>query len=109
MADPTQLEFISEAEQRYFAEAVIGEEVRQFLVSSVGTYLRGRAEGEYNRCRDEMFEIEDVYTQEGKKEFLKLKAQAWAASHFTLWCVEAMRHGDEAEVLLNDSREGEER
>lgn len=107
MADPTQLQFINEREREYFAEAVLGEEIRQFLTSSVGQFLHGCAQSEYDRCRDKMFEI-DPYTIEGKKEYQKLKADAWAASHFLQWIVEAITRGNQAEVLLNQMRdEGE--
>ena len=107
MADPTQLEFINEAEEQYFAEAVIGVEVREFLTSSAGRFLHGCAKAEYDICRDKMFDL-DPYTPEGKREYLKLKADAWAASHFMQWCVEAMQRGDESEVMLKAMREGEE-
>ena len=106
MADPTRLEFINEQEREYFAEAVIGQEIRQFLVSSTGRFLHGRAKSEYDRCRDKMLDL-DPYTPEGKKEYLRLKAEAWAAAHFMQWCVDAMLNGDQAEVLLEQTREGE--
>jgi hypothetical protein len=101
-ADPTQLKFVNEAERQYFAEAVIGEEVRQFLVSTVGRFLHGCAKAEYDRCRDRTFDI-DVYTQEGKKEYMNLKADAWAAAHFMQWCAEAIHTGDTAAVMLEQS------
>lgn len=107
MADPTQqLEFINETERQYFAEAVIGEEVRQFLQSEVGRLLHGSAKAEYDKCRDKMFEL-DPYTPQGKQEYLKLKADAWAASQFMRWCAETIVQGNEAEVMLNNSRDGE--
>ncbi len=107
MANPTMpsdLDFINEQEREYFAEAVIGEEVRQFLTSSTGQYLHGRAKQEYDRCRNEMFDL-DPYTPEGKREYLKLKAQAAAATHFLSWCVDAMTRGDQAAVMLENYRE----
>ncbi len=110
-ADPTQLEnveFINDAERQFFAEAVIGLEVKTFLTSQVGQLLHGCAKAEYDRCRDKMFDL-DPYTAKGKQDYLKLKANAWAASHFMQWCTEAMHRGNEAEAMLNDSREGEER
>ena len=109
MADPTQqLDFINEQEQQFFAEAVIGLKAREFLTSEIGQFLHGCAKAEYAECRDKMFDL-DPYTAKGKQKYLKLKADAWAASHFMTWCVEAMNRGDEAEVMLNDMREGEER
>jgi hypothetical protein len=107
MADPTQLEgidFVNDQERQYFAEAVIGEEVRQFLVSSVGKFLHGCAKAEYDNCRDEMFDL-DPYTPEGKREYMRLKANAWAASHFMEWCVEAVQNGNNAATQLEHYRE----
>ena len=101
---PSSIEFVNEQERAYFAEAVLGEEVRQFVASDVGRYLHGRAKGEYDRCRDLMFDL-DPYTPEGKREFLKLKREAAAASHFMRWCVEAITLGDQAATMLETYRE----
>ena len=105
-ADPTQLQFINEAEKQFFAEAVIGEDIKNFLMSTTGQFLHGCAKSEYDRCRDQMFDL-DPYTQEGKKEYLRLKAEAWAASHFMQWCVDAVLRGREAEGMLKSIRDGE--
>ncbi len=107
MADPTQLEFVNEQEREFFAEAILGEEVKQFLTSSTGRYLHGCAKQEYDRCRDEMFDI-DPYTPEGKREYLKLKADAAAAAHFLAWCVDAVTRGGQAAVMLENYRSEEE-
>lgn len=107
MANPTMpsdLEFVNDQEREFFAEAVIGEEIRQFLTSDIGRYLHGRAKQEYDRCRDAMFDC-DPYTPEGKREWTKLKREAGSASHFMRWCVEAMTRGDQAEVMLENYRE----
>lgn len=104
MADPAQLEFINDQEREFFAEAVLGEEVRQFLSSTTGRYLHGCAKQEYDRCRDEMFDI-DPYTPEGKREYLKLKADAAAAANFLRWCVEAVTRGSQAATMLENYRE----
>lgn len=101
---PSDIEFVNEQEREYFAEAVIGEEVRQFLVSDVGRYLHGRAKQEYDRCRDEMFDL-DPYTPEGKAKYLNLKADAAAAAHFMRWCVDAISRGDQAATMLETYRE----
>jgi len=107
MADPTQqmpIEFINETERTYFAEAVLGEDVREFLTSQTGRYLHGCAKQEYDRCRNEMFDV-DPFTPEGKQKFLKLKRDAAAAAHFLRWCVEAIQRGDQASVMLENYRE----
>lgn len=104
-ADPTQhLDFVNEQEREFFAEAVLGEDVRQFLVSDVGRYLHGRAKQEYDRCRDEMFDL-DPYTPKGKQEYMKLKADAQAAAHFMRWCADAITRGDQAATMLENYRE----
>lgn len=103
-AEPTQLEFINDTERAYFAEAVIGEEVRSFLVSEVGKLLHGRAKLEFQKCQTEMFDF-DPYTPEGKKRYQALKADAWAAQRFMQWCVEAMQNGDNAAKMLEVMRE----
>ena len=107
MANPTlpsDIDFIDEQERAYFAEAVVGQEIQGFLTSDVGRYLHGRAKQEYDRCRDEMFDL-DPYTPEGKRKFLKLKADAQAAAWFMRWCVEAIQNGNNAEVMLENYRE----
>ena len=107
MADPTlpsSIEFVNEQERAYFAEAVLGEEVRQFILSDTGRYLHGRAKGEYDRCRDLMFDL-DPYTPEGKKEFLRLKRESAAAAYFMRWCVDAITLGDQAATMLETYRE----
>ena len=103
MAAPAQLfenvEFVNNQEREYFAEAVLGEDVREFLASSIGRFLWGCAKSKYDECRDKMFEI-DPYTPEGKKKYEQLKADAWAAQHFIQWCTEAIEQGNTAEAML---------
>lgn len=101
---PSDIEFVNEQERQYFAEAVIGEEMRQFLTSQVGRYLHGCAKQEYDRCRDKMFDC-DPYTPEGKRDWTRLKREAAAAAHFMRWCVEAIQRGDQAAVMLETYRE----
>lgn len=101
---PSEIEFVNEQEREYFAEAVLGEEARQFLQSTVGRYLHGCAKQEYDRCRDEMFDC-DPYTPEGKREWTKLKRNAAASQHFMRWCVEAITRGDQAAAMLEGYRE----
>ena len=106
-ANPTQLAFINDTERQYFAEAVIGEEIRLFLVSSAGRYLHGCAKQEFEDCQKEMFEF-DPYTPEGKKRYQELRANAWAAQNFLKWCVEAMQKGDNAGTMLEVIRTEEQ-
>ena len=104
MADPTQLgniDFTSEKERDWFLEAILGDEVQEFLNSSVGRYLHGRAKGEYNECVRSMFEL-DPYTPEGKKEHDSLKERATHAENFMKWCADAIQGGRTAETLIQN-------
>ena len=103
---PSDIQFVDEQEREYFAEAVLGQSMVEFLTSDVGRYLHGCAKQEYDRCRDEMFDL-DPYTPEGKAQFLKLKADAVAAAHFMRWCAEAISRGQQAEFMLANYREDE--
>ena len=89
---------------QHFAEAVLGEEFRQFIISDIGKMLHARAKSTYDECRDKMFEL-DPYTPAGKHEYTLLKAEAWAASHFLEWIAEAILNGNNAEALLMSARE----
>ena len=105
-ADPTQLsgiEFINEQEQLYFAEAMVGEEVQQFLFSTTGKILHGRAKEVRQQCIEELFKL-DPYTPEGKKEHARIQRDAWCAEHFLIWCHKAIMQGRESAVLLDNYR-----
>ena len=107
MAEPTQLEnieFVSEQERDWFVEAVLGVEVQDFLNSSVGRYLHGRAKGDYAECVRKMFEL-DPYTPEGKKEYVRLKQRATCAENFMKWCADAIQNARSAESLIQQNRE----
>lgn len=109
MAEPTQraighIEFISDQEQQFFAEAMLGESVRDFLVSDTGRYLHGRAKHDFNQCVKESFKI-DPYTSEGKRQYENLKQKAQAAENFMKWCAEAIINGDTASTQLENYRQ----
>jgi DNA polymerase elongation subunit (family B) len=105
MADPTQLEnidFVSEQERDWFIEAVLGEEVQNFLNSSTGRYLHGRAKGDYDECVRKMFKL-DPYTAEGKKEHARLKEKASHAENFVKWIADVIQNGRTAEALIKQN------
>ena len=64
---PSSIEFVNEQEQEFFAEAVLGEDVKEFLTSPTGRYLHGCAKQEYDRCCNKLLQI-DPYTPEGKRD-----------------------------------------
>jgi hypothetical protein len=108
MAAPTQLgehiEFINDQEKQYFAEAMVGEEVLSFLNSTTGMYLHGCAKRTYQKCLEELFEL-DPFTAEGKKEHARLQREAWCAEQFMKWCKEAIETGRDAAVQLESYRD----
>ncbi len=107
MAAPTQLnsiEFINDQEKQYFAEAMVGEEVRDFLNSTAGRYLHGCAKRTYQKCLEELFEL-DPFTAEGKKEHARLQREAWCAEQFMKWCADAIVQGQQADTLLQNYRD----
>ena len=109
MAVPTQqgvghVEFINDQERQYFAEAMVGEDVRSFLNSTAGIYLHGRAKQVYAQCQKELFEI-DPYTPEGKKTYERIRREAWCAQQFLRWCAEAIMDGQNAATQLESYRE----
>lgn len=101
--------FIDAQEQKYFAQARIGDEVRSWLNSDVGRYLRGCARLELEGVRDEMEQIstELLWMRPFTRRKLKrLQVRAEAARLFTQWCAEAMMDGDFAAKQLETYREG---
>jgi hypothetical protein len=107
VADPTQLEhieFINDQEKQYFAEAMVGEEVLNFLNSTTGMYLHGRAKKVYQKCITEMFEL-DPYTAQGKKAHARIQKEAWCAEQFIKWCSDAIIQGQQSDTLLRNYRD----
>lgn len=110
-ADPTQqsthIEFASEQERTYFAQAVLGIEAREFLNSAVGRFLHGCAKQELNDCTAKLLKL-NPYTPEGKREWEQLQLRAACAENFIKWCIEMINSGDNAEKHLEEYRDGEE-
>lgn len=100
----SHLSFVDEQEKQYFAEAVVGQEMLDFLNSTTGQFLHGCAKQVKQECVAKMFEL-DPYSAKGKKEHERIKREAWCAQHFMKWCAEAIQTGRDAETLLNDYRD----
>ena len=98
-----QLEFIDRTEQEYFAQAKLGEDVREFLVSPVGRYLHGCAKQEVGRYRDELEQCnpDSIF---GRRKMRRLQKNAKAARYFMIWCAEAIQVGDMAYQQLEEYR-----
>lgn len=109
-ADPTQLgqhiEFVNAEEQALFAEAMLGEEVVEFLNSNTGRYLHGRAKNIFDESLRKLYDI-DPYSPEGKKEHSRLKMEAACAERFMMWCADVIQNGRTAGVQLENYRNDE--
>lgn len=99
----SQLEFVDRTEQEYFAQAKLGEDVREFIVSPVGRYLHGCAKQEVERYRDalEQCNPDSIY---GRRKIRRLQKKADAARFFMTWCAEAIQIGDMAYQQLEEYR-----
>ena len=109
MAVPTQLrnvEFVDQREKELFDEAILGEEIIEFLNSTTGKYLYERAQIAKQKATDEVFEF-DPYTADGKRKYEQLKRQAWCADHFVKWLIEAIQNGENAQTQLDSYRDTE--
>lgn len=98
--DISNLEFTSEAERSYFAEAHLGLKVQEFLTSEVGRYLHGRAKIEYEEAKQSILELEQG-DHDFISQFSKLKMTASTAEKFMMWCADAINSGVTAEAQLN--------
>lgn len=98
-----QLEFIDRTEQEYFAQAKLGEDVREFLVGPVGRYLHGCAKQELEKYRDELERCnpDSIF---GRRKLRRLQKKAEAARFFMTWCAEAIQVGDMAYQQLEEYR-----
>jgi len=102
--DYSNVHFVSDQERQYFAEAHLGEQVRDFLVSPVGRYLHGRAKQELEEGKNLLAEI-DPRTSEGIAQWKQVKQNMANAEMFIRWCAEAIGNGDMAASQLEEYRE----
>lgn len=102
--DYSTVEFISEQEREYFAEAHLGEQVRDFLVSPVGRYLHGRAKQTILDCKDKLADT-DPTEKGGIAKWKAIKQDMANANAFMAWCAEAIVNGDNAANQLEEYRE----
>jgi len=103
--DYSQINFINDQERIYFAEAHLGEQARDFLLSPVGRYLHGRAKQVVDLGKDTLALIEDPTTPEGVKLWKKTKQEMANAECFITWLAEAMVNGDNAAKQLEEYRQ----
>ena len=102
--DYSNVHFVSDQEREYFAEAHLGEQVREFLQSPVGRYLHGRAKADIDEGKDKLADI-DPRTSEGIAEWKQVKQDMANAEAFMRYLADAINHGDMAAQLLEEYRE----
>lgn len=98
-----QIQFIDKNEQDYFAQAKLGEDIREFLVSAPGRYLHGCAKQEIEQYRDalEKCNPDSIF---GKRKIRRLQKRAEAGRFFMTWCAEAIQVGEMAYQQLEEYR-----
>lgn len=101
----TTMEFISDRERVLFAEARLGEAVRDFLASEVGSYLHGVATQEYEEAKSELMELDPDLSLDYSKEVAKIRSKAWNAEHFMSWLADLIQQGDNSYNLLQEERD----
>ena len=98
------IEFVDSREQEYFAQAKIGEEIRQFLSSTTGRYLHGCARQELEDVRTELEKC-NIDSLFGRRKVKRLQVKAESARNFMRWLAEAMMEGDNAFRELESYRD----
>jgi ABC-type tungstate transport system permease subunit len=99
----SEVQFVDDTEREYFAEAQLGLQVYDFLLSPAGRYLHGRAKLELQIVKDEMAEL-NPYSFFGKRKWRALKIRQETAESFMRWCAEAITTGSQAEKALEEYR-----
>lgn len=104
--DYSTIDFISDKERELFEEARLGVDLQSFLNQTAGRYLHERARNDLERIRNELQTL-NPFEKGGRTQWEDLQREAWCAEHFLLWCVEAIRNGNESRVNLESFRDPE--
>lgn len=102
-----EIEFIDEKERELFARFELGEQVREFLQSSVGRYVHGRAKQQLEQAREDALAVE-VDGWRGwliaKRRLRRIRQQAEVARSFMKWMADAIVDGNQAATELAEYR-----
>lgn len=93
-------QFLSNAEEELFAEAMLGQEAIDFLNSDLGRLLRGYAEQEVMICQQKLLTTPFWRW----RKIIKLQNRAAVAQQFTNFISEALLRGRVAEQNLEQMR-----
>ena len=98
------LQFTSDAQRLYFAEARLGIEVEDFLRSDIGKLLQHRAVQQYEDAKEIMCHL-NIDSTADQSTYKHQKFQLELANQFLQWCAEAIQNGHTSEQLVNDLEE----
>jgi hypothetical protein len=78
------------------AEAMLGQDAQEFVVSEVGRYLLGRAEQEAYEASDKLKRVSPWR----RRRITELQNEIWRAESVKAWIVEIIQAGQAAEHAL---------
>lgn len=84
-----------------YAEAMLGEDAKEFLASDVGRYLIGRAEQEAEEAADKLKRISPWR----RRRITELQNEIWRAESVRGWLIEMVKAGDSATHALEQQHE----
>lgn len=93
-------QFLSQAEEALFAEAMLGRDAIDFLNSDLGRVLRGYAEQEVDECKKKLLTTPFWRW----RKITKLQQRAAVANQFLSFVQEAIMRGNVAEQNLKAMR-----
>jgi hypothetical protein len=85
-----EIEFVNERERLLFARSRLGSDVLDFLRSSTGKYLHGRAKADYESAKEELIGMSMI----NLVKYWRVKRRAVHAQTFMKYCVDAIQDGD---------------
>jgi len=102
-----QIEFQDDKERELFGEAVLAEDVRDFLrTHPVGQYLHHRAKLEIQQAEADALQVDpDSWPLfRGRNKLREIRQRAAVARAFINWLSEAILNGDAAASQLEETR-----
>lgn len=103
------VEFADEQERALFGEAVLGEDVREFLrTHPVGRYLHHRAKLAIQQAQIDALEVDpDGWSWfRSRNKLRQIRQRAAVARAFVGWLSEAIMNGDSAAAQLEENANG---
>ena len=106
--DRDSVSFQDEKERELFATALLGEDVRKFLLNdSVGRYLHHRAKAQILQAEIDALEVDPDGWRgwfQARRKLRVIRQRAQVSRAFINWLAEAIMDGRNAEKALEDYR-----